>query len=230
MNRIFLIFFLIINSFWTFGQDTIFVNQPFVGLPYYSTSSTIVNSFEQLPRRIQFVIRQLFNVSMTDFVQNIKFSHGQVIDLDLLSKTDSTYFPIEYKYVVPKYQLYFDLKDTSISIKEYSFELGLDQYGQIVSFEWPREYYNKRDEFIQGQRIIEKAIKYAQAKGLKTDNFIYKFKYDDELKKMCWEVSFLQTSIGDKFDYSKEYQTIELDAISLTILKEFEMSSVGISD
>jgi hypothetical protein len=224
MQKTILIFFIIINSFFVFGQDTILANRTFFGLSSHPTKVMVVDSLKELPTRIQFIINQLLDTAMTDFKQNIKFSHGQIIDLDYWARKDSIFFPMEYRYVVPKYQLYFDLRDTAISVKNYSFELGLDQYGQITCFEWPRENYNKRNKFVKGSRILKEAIKYAKAHKYKTQDFIYEFRYNNELEKMCWEISFLQKSVGNQYNFSKDYVTLLFDATSLTFLQEYGTS------
>jgi hypothetical protein len=63
---------------------------------------------------------------------------------------------------MPKYELYFELRDTSIGINRYCFEVSLDQYGQILSFDWPREKFNKRDSFINPELLQKTALTYAK--------------------------------------------------------------------
>lgn len=216
-------------SFLSYGQDKIIIDQPYFGLGSYIANTTEVDSMKQLPTRIQFISNSIIKSSMTDFIDKILFVKGQIIDLDHWLINDS--IPqTEYKYVVPKYQLFFELADTSIGIKKYCFELSLDQYGQVTYFDWPREYYNKRTNFINPELIKAEAIKFAKRKKYKTDTCIYELKYDSETNKICWHISFLQKAVGDEYNYSRVYKTIVIDSISLTVLKELEIHSVGAAD
>jgi len=142
MKRLFLLSLIIALTNVSVGQTQILIDKPFVGLPTRLTKVTVVDSLSQLPTRIPFIINNLFKTTLTDFVNNIVFIKGQIIDIESWAAKDST-FQTEYKFVIPKYELYFELRDTSVGIKSYCFEVGLDQYGQITRFEWPREEFNK---------------------------------------------------------------------------------------
>lgn len=215
--------------FLTYGQNKINIYQPFLGLPLYTSNATEVDSIKQLPTKIQFISDYIIKSSMSDFFNNVRFVKGQIIDLDTWLKNDSI-SQTEYKHVIPKYQLFFELKDTILGINKYCFELSFDQYGQVICFDWPREGYDKKTNFIDPNSVQVEAIKYAKRKKYKTDTFVFELKYDDETNKLCWHISFLQKSLGDEYNYSKKYKTIVIDSISLTVLKELEMHSVGTSN
>ena len=210
------------------GQDTILINQTCNGLSFESTKTADVTSLNELPSNIQTIINKIFETSMTDFVSKIKFVYGQIIDLDKLAKTEPT-FPAEYRWIVPKYELSFELCDTAINIKTYCFSLKLDQYGQIIDFDWARKGYNVEKDFKKGKIIINTAVRTAKKQNFKTDKFEYKFEYRPDYEKLCWEVSFLQKATGDKFNFSKEYYRVLIDATSLDVLDEFEEGEQGSS-
>jgi len=71
---------------------------------------------------------------------------------------------------------------------------------------------------------------YATKKKYKTQTCISDLYFDEGRQRLCWHFSFLQESTGDKFDYSKEYKTIVLDALDNYVVEELEMRSTGISD
>ena len=229
MKRLFLLSVLITLTNVLVGQTKICIDKPFVGLPTRMTKVTEVDSLSQLPTRIPFIINNLFKTAMTDFVSNIVFIKGQVIDIESWAAKDST-FQTEYKFVIPKYELYFELRDTSIGIKSYCFEVSLDQYGQITRFEWPREEFNKRASFIKPDLLQKTALTYATKKKYKTQTYISDLYFDEGRQRLHWHFSFLQKSTGDNFDYSKEYKTIVLDALDNYVIEELEMRSTGISD
>jgi len=214
---------LVSLSFLTSGQEEILIDQPFRGLPsYYKTNVIEVDSLNQLPSIIQFISNNIINKSMTDFIDNIRFVKGQIIDLDKWLKNDS--IPqTEYNYIIPKYELFFELSDSSLGIKNFCFELNLDQYGQVIFLEWPRENYNKRINFINPNQIKAEAIKYAKEKKYKTETCVYKLKFDSKTNSICWYISFLQEFEGDENWHRKSYKTVVIDAISLMVMYELDM-------
>ncbi len=212
-----------------FGQTKIYIDKPFVGLPWRPTNVVEVDSLNQLPVRISFIVSNLFKISMTDFENNIVFMKGQVIDIESWAAKDSI-FQTEYKFVIPKYELFFELRDTSIGIKSYCFEVSLDQYGQITRFEWPREEFNKRTLFIKPELLHKTSLTYAAKKKYKTQTYISDLYFDEGRQRLCWHFSFLQKSRGDNFDYAKEYKTIVVDALDNYVIEELEMISTGVSD
>lgn len=163
---------------------------------------------------------------MTDFANNIKFVNGQIIDLDNWLTSDSV-TQTEYLGAIPKYQLYFVLSDMRFNIKAYCFELSLDSYGQLLDLDWPTTDYSESKEFANSKSVKTRAIQFAAEKGYKTESLISELKHDGELNKMCWKISFLQKSTGDDYNYVREYKTIVIDAISLTVLEDLDMFSVA---
>jgi len=190
------------------------------------TSIKEIDSLKQLPTRIPFIVSNLLKTSMTDFVNNIVFIKGQIVDVEGWAAKDST-FQMEYKFAIPKYELFFELRDTSIGIKSYCFEIGLDQYGQIMRFEWPREDYNKRDSLIKPTKLKKTAMDYATKKKYKTQTCEYSLHFDEDRQRMLWYFSFLQKSTGDKFTYTKEYFSIVVDPLYNYVVEELGMTSVG---
>jgi hypothetical protein len=229
MKRLFILSVFITLANISVGQTKICIDKPYVGLPTRMTEVAVVDSLSQLPTRISFIINNLFRTTMTDFASNIVFIKGQIIDIESWAAKDST-FQTEYKFVIPKYELYFELRDTSIGIKSYCFEVSLDQYGQIIRFEWPREEFNKRNSFIKPDLLQKTALTYATKKKYKTKTYISDLYFDEGRQRLYWHFSFLQKSTGDNFDYSREYKTIVVDALDDYVIEELEMRSTGISD
>jgi len=207
------------------------INQPCVGLMDYGfvAGTTEIDSLQKFPIEIQTLSKTFIKNSLTEFEGNMKFSFGKIIDFDKLLKKDSN-FQMEYTSYVPKYELFYELTDTSLGIQKYCFILGFSEYTHLMRMNWPWKNYEKKSNFIDPKLVKAEAIKYAKSKNYKTDTCIYELKYDIEIGKLCWYISFLQISIGDKYNYSKEYKTIVIDAILLNVLEELEMVSRGYSD
>ena len=203
------------------GQIKIIAEQPCFRLTGYFSYTIDIDSIEQIPTKHQFIVKEMIKKSMTDFQNNITFVTGQIIDVESLLTNDSI-LQTELEYIIPKYQLSFELTDTTIGVKEYYFEIELDQYGQLIKFEYPRENYNKRISFIDTETILKVAINYAKKKKYKTESYTSKIVYDRQFDKLCWHISFLQKSSGNV----KNYKIIVIDAIDIKILWELDMESV----
>lgn len=229
MNKTIILVIYFFIHLHSFAQNNVYIDKPFDGLPWRQTEVIEINNLNQLPPRIPYIVDQLFKTSMTDFVTNIVFIKGQIIDLESWAAKDSS-FQAEYQFVIPKYELFFELRDTTISIRRYCFRVSLDQYGQITQFDWPRENFNKRTNFIPGTILKKEAVKYAVKKHYKTKECLYNLVFDSYKKRLQWQISFLQKSTGDGFNYSKEYKTLVFDASSKEFIEELEMLSAGVSD
>jgi len=230
MKKILLIIILASLRFLAIAQNDLSVNQPFKGLPdnylTHFTENSVIDSLNQLPIKIQFVVKETLRNSMTDFVQNVKFVKGQIVNLkngtnDSVSLSKNKYIIfLGDTLIVPKYELYFELEDTTIGIIKYCFKLSLDNEGHVVFFEWPREKYNNRAKFVNPQLIKAAAFRYAINKKYKTKTFFCEFRYDEDLGIMCWAISFLQNKTGDNNEYTERYKTLVIDALSLKIIDD----------
>jgi hypothetical protein len=228
LTKIILIYIFISICTFAKGQSNIFVDNPFFGLASRDAEVKEIDSLNQVPNRIQLVVRQLFDSSLTDFVNNIFFIRGQILDLDKYYLTDSTP-QVKYQFIMPKYELYFELRDTSINIKSYCIELSLDQYGQITRFEWPRENYNKRSEFARGNALKKIAENYAKSKHYKIKTCVYDLMFDESSQTIQWQFSFLQKSEGNIIAHSEKYKTIAIDIKLKKVIGESETISTSIS-
>lgn len=222
MKTWFLFLLLITLTNVSVGQTKIYIDKPFVGLPDLNTEVKEVDSLTQLPTRITSIISNLFKLTMTDFESNIVFKNGQIIDLESWAATDSTFQPA-YKYIMPKYELYFELRDTSMGIKSYCFEVSLDQYGQITRFDWPREDFNKRNSFINPELLQKTALTYAKKMKYKTKTSVSDLYFDECRQRLYWHFSFLQKSDGDHFNYLKVYKTVVVDWLDNYVVEELDM-------
>jgi len=229
MKKVLILLLIIFLTDISVAQTNIYIDKPFTGLPDRFVKVIEVDSLTQLPTRIPFIINNLFKTALTDFVNNIVFLKGQIIDIESWASEDST-FQTEYKFVIPKYELFFELRDTSIGIRSYCIDVSFDQYGQITRFDWPREEFNKRALFIKPSQLKKTAFNYATKKKYKTQTCISDLYFDEGRQRLYWHFSFLQKSPGDRFNDSKEYKTIAIDALGNYVVEELEMRMTGISD
>jgi hypothetical protein len=210
------------------GQSNLFIHQPYVGLPHRQTGVVQIDSLNQLPPRIIFILDGLFEAALTDFESNLFFIKGQIIDLESWAAKDST-FQVNYNFVVPKYELFFELRDTSIGIQSYCIRVNLDQFGQIIRFDWPRENFNQRSAFIQLEELQKTALRYARKRRFKTNEYMTSLRFDAANQRLLWEFSFLQESTGDEDFQTQFYKVIGIDALFNYVQYEHDMSSQIIS-
>jgi hypothetical protein len=204
------------------AQDKITIHQPYKGRVVYPIQTIEINTLSQLPTKHQFIINTVINESMTDFKNNIVFVKGQMIDVENWFSKDSVP-QTEYRYIIPTYQLVFELRDTSVGIIKYAFELSLDKYGQVIKFDWPRAGYDKRVNFLKTDLVLQHAINYAKSKGYNTDVRVFHLQYNRHYKKLCWTISFLQNTEGNVRENLKLYKAITIDVKHLKVLEETEM-------
>ena len=232
MNKIPLMLLLVFCQI-AHGQKKIMVEQSceeYAAFYYDYEGNTIeIDSLNQIPIRHQSIVNEVIKKTMTDFQDNITFTMGRIIDLEKFFLNDSN-LRTECQYVLPKYQLFFELSDSTIGIKKYCFGLSLDQYAQVIRFDWSRrEDYNKRTSFIDTEAILKFAIKYAKKKKYKTDSFISELKHDKEDDILYWCISFLQTFSGDEDNNSKTYKTILISMKELVVWREYDMERLVIT-
>ncbi len=200
------------------GQERIMIHQPYPGRTVYPIKTIEIDSLSQLPSKHQFIIDKIMGESMTDFLNNVVFIKGQIIDVETWLEKDSI-AQTRYQYIIPKFQLHFELRDTSMGIIKYDLELNLDQYGQVVKFDWPRKNYNKRKEFVNTDSVLKFAVDFAKSNGYKTEVRKFNLWYHKGFKKLCWFISFLQDSSAE----AKKYKTIVVDVRRLSVVEETEM-------
>lgn len=184
-----------------------------------------IDSVNQLPIKIQFIVNSWFEQSMTDFKGNIKFVKGVNFDLENWLGNDS--IPQSRNdHPAPKYQLIYQLSDSTLNIKSFCIEIELDSYGQVTNFGWPRENYNKREKFVKPSEALELALKQCKIKKYKTHKYYFMLRFDPELKKLYWQISFVQKSTGNKWSGSEDWIEMHIGVTELKILEEKE-SGIG---
>jgi hypothetical protein len=210
-----------------YGQDKIYIEKICGGSIWRPMKVTKIDSFAQLPARIKIIVNEVFKKSLTDFSDNIFFSQGQMLNIEDYAATDSSFQSL-YQYPLPKYFLEFNLQDTSISIKSYCLQLSLDQYGQVLSFNWPRKHFNKRQDFVLGSVLKNEAVQFAKGKNYKTGQSFFEMHYNEERRRVEWHFYFLQKQLTNKRDdYEKEYDIIAIDAISKELSEKGKMWQSG---
>lgn len=229
MNKIKIPFLALLLLLTTALQAQVRISQPFVGLASYEVETVEADSIGVFPARIQYIARQVIRNSMTAFENNVYFMRGQIIDLENLFASDSA-TPLDYRYQIPAYQLYFEWRDTAMGVESYCFEMNLDRYGQVISIDWPRDNFAKKQDFAKTDKVYAAAQKYAKGKNYKTATCLYELKYETKYDNLCWHLSFYQQGGVKGKKFVREYKTIVVDAKTATVLDELNTTSVATRD
>ncbi|MEI6091240.1 MAG: hypothetical protein WCR42_12365 [bacterium] len=218
MKKPIILLILVLSICQAYGQNSI-VTDIDCGCGKNGQYQTFVDSLSQLPTKFQFIVNSWFEQSMTDFTGNIKFVKGVNYDLENWLGNDSI-TQSRIRDAVPKYQLVYQLSDPELKIKAFCIKIELDSYGQVTDFGWPRENYNKREKFVKPTAALELALKQCKIKKLKTDKYYFMLRFDPELKRLYWHISFVQKTTGDKWSGSEDYIEMHIDATELKIIEE----------
>jgi hypothetical protein len=181
----FMIIFFTINAF---SQDKMVVDKPY-GITYYDDFSKEIKSLKQLPPIIQGYVKKFMGATLGDFSTCVTFERGQIVNLKkYFSAVDNE--PYCYQWIVPKYDLIFTLKDTSLGIKNYPINLRIDEYGQIIKINWPRKGFTEKSSFNSRDTIKTFALKKAAKLNLNQKGYRIDFEYDERLDIFYWIFQF----------------------------------------
>lgn len=176
------------------------VDMPYAGTTVYDGHATYISDINKLPHNIIEQINNLLKRRMGTFSNKVKFSHGQIVDLDKYFKGAKDISA--WQWVVPKYDLIFNLMDTTIGIKNYSLQVRLDQYGQVIRMNWPKQYYTSAKRFNNRKQIEQFALRKALEKNFLTTTYTVKLTYEYSTDAFYWRFWFPKTKVKseNRFD------------------------------
>jgi len=207
----FIILILLFHWFSVTGQEKMIVHEEDWSAYTYQDASQTVLSLDQLPKSIQKEVKILMEESFWGFKDSIHFVNAQIVDIVSYLKDGDAH---KKHWVVPKYELNFYLKDVSIGIIRYNITLHLDDYGQILKLNWPRQGAGSKKMFLSRENIQEFALKEATKREYNVHNFLVDFEYNEQFATLCWEFSFLER----KMVGGAEYNFIKVPCRELTII------------
>ena len=166
------------------GQSKMICDQTYDGGTCYNTKTTNVKAISQLPVKIQHNVNGYLKQALGSIYDSTRFSHGQVVNLRKNFKHDTAVYRREW--VVPKYELHFLIHDMSLGIKNYYLQLNVDEFGQIISSNWPRHSFSNRQELSQLEDIEKIALRDAVRKKFDIQGYTATLEYDKQLDRLCW--------------------------------------------
>lgn len=202
------------------------IHQTRTEFPKRMVNTTLIHAIHQLPPSINSATQQHLLAMMPDFQSKLVFLGGQILDLETWAN-DDTINRWNTPYILPKYELYYELNDSSIGISNYRFQLNLDCYAQLLKMDWPKEHPPKRSAFIPCSMLLKYAKHYARKRKYDTNNCQYQMCFDDDRQQLSWHFSFLQSSEPQAYDTIYLYKTVVVDVFSYTIVDELEQRSLS---
>ena len=216
---------------YTIGYLSLILGQnpnhpPRIEFPKRMANTTLIHANHHLPPRINSAIQQHLLANMADFQNKLVFLGGQILDLKSWAAND-TITPWNTSYILPKYELYYELNDSSIGISNYRIQLNLDPYGQRLKMDWPAEQPTNRLAFIPCSMLLKHARNYARKRKYNTKNCQYHICFDAHRQELSWHFSFLQSATAQGNDTIYMYKTVVVDAFSYSIIDELEQRSLS---
>lgn len=199
------IYAAVLLLFWgnlLLGQDKMIVNQEIPHTKDYEQSVEL-QSIDSLPNPIKKRIDRFLAETLGTLRPNLKFDNGEVVDLKTYFENDT----LNRNWIVPKYELNFSLQDLGIGIKRYHLQLKLDEYGQILFANWPKEGFADQTQFITRAEIEKFALETAKTKSFDLRGYRVDLAYREKLDTLCWIFKF-PAELG--LDYEK-YDVLEID-------------------
>jgi hypothetical protein len=201
------------------GQQ-ILVEQTFNGNTFYGQHAKAIDSITKLPDQIQTALEVYLTDMFGSTFQNVNFSHGQKVNLkNHFSESNNKVF--NYQWLVPAYDLNYVLSDTTHGIKSYYVQVRLDDYGQLLTSNWPRKGYSNKEKFQSTSEIIKFALDQARSRGYLTSKYLSDLKYKPDSKSLNWVFKFPKTLNTD----NKQFDVLEISMTSLKVVEEYTIKT-----
>lgn len=169
---------------------------PYPGTRVYDGHAKYISDKNKLPSNIIAQVDSLLKRRLGAFSNKVKFLHGQIVDVDEYFKGAKDIS--RWQWIVPKYDLLFNVADTTIGIKNYSLQVELDQYGQALRMNWPMQYYTSAKRFKDRKQIEQFALKRASEKNFLTATYKVELAYDYSVEAFYWHFLFPKTNAKSK--------------------------------
>jgi hypothetical protein len=173
-----------------------------------------VSSIAELPAQVQNGIADIILSNMGTIADGLTYSHGQVLYFKNV-KVDSTV--ADSSWVVPMYDLRFQLSDTTIGIDSYLVELRVDQKGRLLFINWPATGFSSKAELASWGDVLGYATRFAKIAKFYTPHFKAHLQFNPTLGKMVWVFRFPVTDLSRVL----MFHTIEVDWQKPRLVKEY---------
>jgi len=197
------------------GQQ-ILVDHPFNGFTVYGQYASRIDSESELPDQIQKTVKAHLENMLTSNKNNLNYSHGQKVDLKRYFSENKDGIS-NYDWLVPAYDLNYLFSDTTLGIKSYYVQLRLDEYGQLLTANWPRKGYSNKETFQSIGKIIQFALEQAKLRGFLVSKYETDLKFNPYSESLNWVFKFPSSLNPDK----NQFEVIEINMTLLRVVDEY---------
>ncbi len=212
MKKHLVIALFFVSNFISSAQDKMIIDQKVDKLHSLTKSVSYSNYIENLndvPENIQDNLKNYINIILKNLNCQIEFKSGYISDLEGFFKEDPKTYDLGW--IASKYQFVYRMSKPDIGIKCYFLKIDMDQFGQIIECNWPREWYKEPNKFIDRNEIEKTALNWAERNSSLISNiYEIELEYNKCKKAMCWVFRFPKSKT--KFD------VIEIDWTSNKII------------
>ncbi len=180
-----------------------------------------IKEFDKLPSKIQAIVTRVLEDSLRQWTGNVVFHSARVYSPERFYK-DEVLSQANYGLIL-RYQLWFIFSFPEKRIEEYCFEMSLDQYGQVLKFEFPRFFHFLEQTLYHYDRAAERALGYIKTKNYKPDFFDLELTYDADSGKLNWKFCYLQKEIDAPAFNQKKIRVIIVDLVLDMVIYDQEL-------
>jgi hypothetical protein len=156
---------------------------------YYGNPATTVYTIDKLPSIIQLKLNSVLSAYLGTLESSVYFIDAQVVNLDQYFKVTDV---IKHEWITPKYDVHYYISIPSKGLEKYNVTIKLDQYGQLISINWPERGYKNISDFYDTGRVKKYAFEQAAERKLYTANCKVVFDFNKQFDEFCWQFSFYE--------------------------------------
>lgn len=99
--------------------------------------------------------------------------------------------------------------------------MRLDEYGQLLSTNWPRKGHTNLSHLPSPDKIVKVALNQANARGYWTYKFETDLKFREDTKSLNWIFKFPSTLKSDQ----KSFDVLEISLFSMKVVDEYTLTT-----
>ncbi|GAB3724528.1 hypothetical protein [Flavobacterium koreense] len=220
MNKRITILIFLFYNFNLSAQEKLIVdkqNSEFYTVTGNKDYNKYFTDLKQIPNNIKYNLENYLNIILENIDSKAEFKDGCVSNLeDYFKENSKTY---DRGWIVYKYQFVYRISMPEIGIKSYLIKIDMDEYGQILKCNWPREWFREPNRFIDRIEIEKTALKWSEQNSFPTSElYEIDFHFNEKHNALCWVFKFPTNKSKTK------YIVIEIDWQENKIVEEYAIT------
>lgn len=202
--KISLIILIMLSGIVT-AQKELVVDKEIIDLSSLIGYSEYITDLKKVPENITFNVENYLKTILGNNYPNITFRDGYISDLSGHFKENPKAY--DRGWIITKYQFVYNLSNLKMGIINYPIKIDMDDYGQIINCNWPREWSTYANHFSERSDIQKTAMTWAK------NNFIFNSDYEVDLvynkaqNAICWVFRFSLEKTRNR----ETFRVVEID-------------------